>query len=233
MNQELILVLDIGTSSVRSALYDLDGNVLPETFVKNERTLTATDDGGAEIDAEEAFEQIAKAIDDVLRKYKSNKNEIAYVAASSFWHSLVGIDSKGKPTTKVFGWADTRSREYVAELRKKLNETDIHNRTGARFHSSFWPAKLLWLRKDFPKIFAKTDKWLSFSDFVMLKLCGRAVTSVSMASATGVFDIGKCNWDNSLLKFVKIKKENLRQSNQNGGNNGDNRSEVRNKIQTV
>ncbi|MEJ7848131.1 MAG: gluconokinase [Pyrinomonadaceae bacterium] len=209
MNQELILVLDIGTSSVRSALYDLEGNVLPETFVKNERTLSTTDNGGAEIDAEEAFDQIAKAIDDVLLKSKTNKNEIAYVAASSFWHSLVGIDSKGKPTTKVFGWADTRSREHVAELRKKLSETDIHNRTGARFHSSFWPAKLLWLRKDFPKIFAKTDKWLSISDFVMLKLCGNAATSVSMVSATGIFDIGKCHWDNGLLKFAKITKKNL------------------------
>ena len=209
MNQELILVLDIGTSSVRAALYDFQGNVLPETFVKNERTLNTTDDGGAEIDAGEAFEQIEKAIDDVLRKSKKNKNEITYVAASSFWHSLIGIDSKGKTTTKVFGWADTRSRKHVSELRKRFNETDVHNRTGARFHSSFWPAKMLWLRKDFPKIFAKSDKWLSFSDFVMLKLCGKAVTSVSMASATGVFDIVKCNWDNDLLEFVKIKKENL------------------------
>ena len=209
MNQELILVLDIGTSSVRSALYDLAGDVLPDSFVKNERTLTATDDGGAEIDADEAFQQVTKAVDEVLSKSKADKNAIIYVAASSFWHSLVGVDSKGRPTTKVFGWADTRSREYVAELRKKLDETAVHNRTGARFHSSFWPVKLLWLRNDFPKIFAKTDKWLSFSDFVMLKLCGNAVTSVSMASATGIFDIGKCDWDNNLLKFVKIKKENL------------------------
>ncbi len=196
---------------MRSALYDLEGNVLRETFVKNERTLTATDDGGAEIDADEAFEQVANAIDEVLRKSKTNKNEIVYVAASSFWHSLVGIDSKGTPTTKVFGWADTRSREHVAELRKTLNETVVHNRTGARFHSSFWPAKLLWLRKDSPKIFAKTDKWLSFSDFIALKFCGNALTSVSMASATGAFDIRTCNWDKDLLKFAGIEEENLPQ----------------------
>ncbi len=209
MNQPLILVLDIGTSSVRSALYDFKGDVLQKTFVKNERTLTATDDGGAEIDAEEAFEQVAKALDDVLLKSKTNKSEIEFVAASSFWHSLVGVDFNGKPTTKVFGWADTRSREHVVQLRKKLKETDVHNRTGARFHSSFWPAKLLWLRKDYPKIFAKTDKWLSFSDFVMMRLCGKPVTSVSMASATGIFDIRKCSWDKDLLKFLQIKAQNL------------------------
>ena len=205
----LILALDIGTSSVRAALYDASGNVLPETFVKNERQLAATDDGGAEIDALEAFSQIEKAIDDVLAKSKSVEGEISTVATSSFWHSLVGVDKKGKPTTRVFGWADTRSAKCVADLRKKFDEAKIHNRTGARFHSSFWTAKLLWLKQDFPKAFAETDKWLSFSDFVALKLFGEAKTSVSIASATGIFDIRLNDWDEELLKFLKIKRKNL------------------------
>ncbi len=65
---QYILALDIGTSSVRAALYNFEGNVLPETMVKNERQLTATEDGGAEIDALEGFAQIEKVIDDVLKK---------------------------------------------------------------------------------------------------------------------------------------------------------------------
>jgi gluconokinase len=207
----LILVLDIGTSSVRAALYDTKGNVLPATMVKNERQLTKTDDGGAEIDALEAFSQIEKAIDDVLKKSAKIKGEIEYVAASSFWHSLVGVDVKGKPTTKVFGWADTRSTKYVADLRKKFDETTVHNRTGARFHSSFWTAKLLWLRKDYAKIFTKTDRWLSFSDFAALKLFDNAQTSVSMASATGICDIRANDWDADLIKFLKLERENLPQ----------------------
>ena len=209
MKSSLILALDIGTSSVRAALYDALGNVLPETFVKNDRQLTATDDGGAEIDAFEAFAQIEKAIDDVLAKAENVKGEISTVAASSFWHSLVGIDKTGKPMTKIFGWADTRSREYVDILREKLDEAEVHNRTGARFHSSFWTAKLLWLRGEFPDIFKQTDKWLSFSDFVALKFFGTAKTSVSMASATGIFDVRLCDWDEKLLKFLKIKRDNL------------------------
>jgi gluconokinase len=204
-----VLAIDIGTSSVRAALYGSDANLLPETFVKNERQLTATDDGGAEIDARAALKQIETAIDDVLQKSADLKGEISAVAVSSFWHSLVGVDARGRPTTKVFGWADTRSREYVSVLRKKFDERKVHNRTGARFHSSFWTAKLLWLREDFPKVFAETAKWLSFSDFVALEFFGAAQTSVSMASATGIFDIRENVWDAELIKFLKIKKSNL------------------------
>lgn len=209
LKSSLILALDIGTSSVRAALYDFAANVLPETMVKNERQLTQTEDGGAEIDALEAFSQVEKAIDEVLKKAEKIDGEIEYVAASSFWHSLVGIDKNGNPTTKVFGWADTRSREYVSVLRENFDETETHNRTGARFHSSYWTAKLLWLRQTQSKVFQKTTKWLSFGDFVALKLFGEAKTSVSMASGTGIFDIRKCVWNEELLRFLKIKKENL------------------------
>jgi len=178
-------------------------------MVKNERQLAATEDGGAEIDADLAFVQVVAAIDDVLAKSKNVKGNITHVAASSFWHSLVGVDAKGKPTTKVFGWADTRSRDHVEKLRKKFDESEVHNRTGARFHSSFWPAKLLWLQHEFPKIFATTDRWLSLSDYVALKLFGTPATSVSMASATGIFDIRKCEWDSTFFRALKINTGKL------------------------
>lgn len=206
----LVLAIDIGTSSVRAALYDEKARVLPETMVKNERVLTATEDGGAEIDAVEAFCQVVEAVDAVLKKAKNVAGEIESVAASSFWHSLVGVDKKGSPTTKVFGWADTRSRKYVRVLRENFDESEIHNRTGAHFHSSYWTAKLLWLQTEQRKtIFKKTWKWLSFSDFVALKLFGEAVTSVSMASGTGIFDVRKCVWDARILSFLKIEKSSL------------------------
>lgn len=209
MEQPLILALDIGTSSVRAALSDAEANPIPRASVKIDRTLAATADGGSEIDADEALRQVIAAIDAVLEKTTKIKGEIEYVASCSFWHSLVGIDASGKPTTKVFGWADTRGRKHTDILRKTFDEKETHNRTGAMFHSSFWPAKLLWLRKDFPDVFAKTDKWLSFSDYVALKLFGEAATSVSMASGTGIFDIRKCDWDAKLLKFLKTTRANL------------------------
>jgi len=209
MKSSFILALDIGTSSVRAALYDFAGNVLPATMVKNERRLNVTLEGGAEIDAQEAFEQVVRAIDEVIEKAKNVAGEIEFVAASSFWHSLVGVDEKGKPTTKLFGWAENRSAKYVSILREELNEAKIHNRTGCHFHSSYWTAKLVWLRKDFSKIFAKTTRWLSFSDFTALQLFGETVTSVSMASGTGIFDIRRNLWDEELLKFLKIKLKNL------------------------
>ncbi len=201
----MILSLDIGSSSVRAAVYDADANPIPRASVKIERSFRVTPDGGFEIGTTLAVDQVVSAIDQILEKTNELKGEIAYVASCSFWHSLVGVDAKGNHTPLVLGWADTRSRAFTEVLRKRFDETQIHNRTGARFHSSFWPAKLMWLRKEFPDAFSQAARLMSFSDLLGLRFFGEMATSVSMASGTGIFDIRKCEWDAELVKFLKIK----------------------------
>ncbi len=201
--------MDIGSSSVRGALFDASGRMLAKTLVRNERRLTATRDGGAELDADKAFRQVTATIDEVLQRSENAKGEIVSIASCSFWHGLMGIAEGDNPTTPVFGWADNRSRKYVDAFRKRFDETVVHNRTGARFHSSFWPAKLLWLKKNSPDVWERTARWISFGDYVSLKLTGEILTSISMASGTGIFDIRTCEWDAELLRYLKLKRSAL------------------------
>lgn len=209
MKPPLFLALDIGTSSVRAGLYDCEANVLPDTMVKNERHLTATQDGGFEIDADEAFSQIVQAVDDVLAKCPASFENVEHTATSSFWHSILGVDKDGNPTTKVFAWAETRPAKFVQTLRDDLDENETHNRTGCRFHSMYWTAKLVWLKKERPNEFEKTEKWISFYDYVALKCFDEMKTSVSMASGTGIFDIRENVWDRELLDYLEISESNL------------------------
>jgi gluconokinase len=204
-----ILALDIGTSSVRAAVYDEQGRRIPKTFVKNERQLRTTEDGGAEIDADLALKQVVSAIRDVCRKSPGAVAQVGVVATSCFWHSLVGVDETGKALTPVYGWADTRSAKYVDELKRTFNERTVHLRTGCRFHPSYWTSKLLWLKNEKPAIFKAARCWLQFSDYLTLKLCGEALTSVSMASGTGLFDIRNFKWDAKLAAFIGIDPEKL------------------------
>lgn len=178
-------------------------------MVKNERVVRITEGGGAELDAGEAFRQVVEAIDDVFGKFGADIEKVKFAAASCFWHSLLGIGADDRPTTPVYTWAETRPVGQVQTLRDELDEAEIHNRTGCRFHSSYWTAKLLWLRRERPDLFARTDRWLSFSDYVALKLFGAAQTSVSMASGTGIFDIRRNAWDEELLEYLKITTQNL------------------------
>lgn len=203
MGKELILGLDVGSSSVRGALFDGRGRMLKRTFVKEERRLAATREGGAELDANTAFRQVVGVIDGVLERAPAG--EITHVAACTFWHSLMGLDAGGKPTTPVFGWADNRSRGHVAKLRRQLDESAIHQRTGAHFHSSFWPAKLSWLRAEHKDIWRRTACWCSLGDHLQMQFTGEAASDISIASGTGKFDLRRGIWDAQLADFLKLK----------------------------
>jgi gluconokinase len=209
LNDSLVLALDIGTSSVRAALYDSTAKRLDDTFVKNERAVNFTDEGGAELDAEAALAQVEQAIADVFAKAGNSAAKIEHVTASCFWHSLVGVDENGKALTPLLTWADTRSAKCVETLKAHFDESETHNRTGCRFHPSYWTAKLLWLHEEQPEVFAKVDQWLTFGDFFALRFFGEAATSVSQASGTGIFDVRRNDWDEEMIDFLGVRREQL------------------------
>lgn len=204
------LALDIGTSSVRAALYDAVGNQLEESYVKHERAVQTTSDGGAELETEEALAQVERAIDAVLARSSSlTAEQVELVCLSCFWHSLVGTGRDGSALTSVLTWADTRAAPLVEELRRLSDERETHRRTGCRFHASYWPAKLLWLQRERPDAFRRVVRWMSFSDLLFERLFGETETSVSMASATGLFDQHALSWDAELLRQLCLAVELL------------------------
>lgn len=203
------LALDIGTSSVRGALYDFAGREIEGTEAQLKRTLCTTSDGGAEIDAAEAIAQVERTIDATLARSAQLTARIEVVAVSCFWHSLVGVSDEGKALTPVFGWADTRAARYADELKHRLNEHQAHARTGCRFHPSYWPAKLLWLREEQPEIYRSVRRWMSFGEFLALVFFDETTTSISMASGTGMLNLRACDWDEEMLAVTGIAREQL------------------------
>jgi gluconokinase len=206
--ETIVLAFDIGTSGVRAGLFDHRGHEIEgsQASLANESSELAS---GTDVDADGLIEFAARAIDVAVARAESFVSRIDYVATSCFWHSLVGVDDQGRATTPLLGWADTRAANAARELRSKFNEKEVHPRTGARFHPSYWPAKVLWLKQERGELFDQTKRWLSFPDYLFLQLFGDANTSVSMASATGLFNQHSCEWDRELFEWLKISPEQL------------------------
>src|SRR5688572_24052454 len=140
MNSPLILALDIGTSSVRASVYDRECNLFDGITIKIEYSMKLTPDGGVEIDANEMVSMVEQAIDKAMESLADRAGDLIAVAASTFWHSLLGIDQQNRAITPIISWNDTRSRTAAATLRASLNEAKLHSRTGCRIHAAYWPA---------------------------------------------------------------------------------------------
>jgi len=201
-----ILALDVGTSSVRAIGYDAAGRPLPGADARTAWEPATSSDGGAELNPEALVVAAAAAIDRCL---EAAPGPPAAVGASVFWHSLLALDRNGRPLTGVITWADTRSAAAAARLRARLDEAMVHTRTGAPLHSTFFPAKLGWLREARPDIFARAMTWCGFAEYLLLRLTGHARASLSMASGTGLLDQLAGRWDADMLATCEIGPEQL------------------------
>jgi gluconokinase len=161
------------------------------------------------LDADESVTLVVNAIDYVLELVTPQHLNIKLISISCFWHSLIGVDADGHATTPVFTWASTQATAAARELRDSFDESSIHGRTGCRFHPSYWPAKLRWLRHDQPVTVEATRHWMSFGEFLVLQLFGETAASISMASGTGLFNQGTCEWDPELVEALEIRAETL------------------------
>ncbi len=207
-----VLALDVGTTSVRTELFDHRARDVRGTAFAAECPVRTTSDGGAEIDPEALFDLTAGLMDRSLRaatRAFGDDLAIDAVAISTFWHSVLGLDEQNRPTTPLFLWADSRARDQMPVLRAKLDERATHARTGCLLHWSYLPVKLLWIKQSRPAAYARTRRWVSFGEYLQLRVVGRAVCGVSMASGTGLFDQNAQHWDPEVLSAIDLPQDRL------------------------
>jgi gluconokinase len=121
------------------------------------------------------------------------------LAISCFWHSLVAVDERDRPLTPVLTW-----RDLAGEL-PPLGGESYHRRTGCFLHPAYWPAKIDRLKGEG----VAAARYLSFGDYLLLRLTGEARTSVSTASGTGLFDPNALAWDGETLAALGLETSQL------------------------
>jgi gluconokinase len=204
-----ILAVDVGSSSVRCSLYDARGDLVERGGEGFRHGFVATRDGGSTMDTDELCDQVFAALDEMHTRIEEGAGSVAGVGLTTFWHSVLGLDQLGHPTTPLFTWADSRAAGAARELREQLDGAAVHRRTGCVLHSSYLPAKLLWASRSYPEAFEKTERWVSPGEYLNLRLFGEAKVGSSMASGTGLFDQNRRVWDEEVLNVLPIREDQL------------------------
>lgn len=205
----LILTLDVGTSSLRTALYDRHGRAVGSLGARIAYEVQTTAEGGVELDPDTLLASAITAIDDIIEQAGALMSKVRAVATDTFWHNMIALDGAGQPLSPIYTWADTRATAAAEQLKLELDERAIHQRTGCVLHASYWPAKLRWLATARPDLMERAVSWVSVGEYLYLRFLGQSRCSVSMASGTGLLDQHRRAWDDDLLAHLPIRSEQL------------------------
>ena len=202
----LVLALDIGSTASRGALHDATGRPL-KPRAKVAHAFTTGADGTSVIDPDQVVDEITRLITDLVGV--ADGLPIAGVALDTFASSLVGVDFTGRAITPCFNYNDNRCAGEVAGLRADADEDDVQSRTGCRFHASYLPARLRWIARSQPQVWAGVTRWLSLGEYVHLRLLGSVAAGTSTAAWSGLLNRVTGQWDDQALALAGLSGRKL------------------------
>jgi len=204
-NLKRYLGIDIGTTSLKAAVFDAEGNRLGLRAV--DYTLdTDPDTGFIEFNADEYINICRRVIDELTEECGS----IDAISVDTQGETLIVTDENGKPLRPAIVWLDNRATEEAEQIKAHFGCKKVYEVTGQPEITAGWPAsKLLWIKKNEPDVWSATKKIFMLEDWVLYSLCGNFVTEPTIQSSTIYYDITKGEWWGEMLDFIGLDADKL------------------------
>jgi len=199
-----LLGIDLGSTSLKGILYDLDGNMAAGGSRKTELYHPdAEHPDWAVWEPEQIWEGTASAIHDAVARIDDPKS-IRACAVTGMGMDGVPVDAEGSILYPFISWHDPRTFPQYEWWLRHVTAAKTFSIGG----NPVWPInsamRILWMQENEPRTLARADKWLLIEDFLNFKLTGRRVTDYSMASCFALFDQRKLGWSDELVALSGI-----------------------------
>lgn len=194
-----LLGFDIGSSSVKAALVDVDTQeCLRQTFYPQvEMDVVSRHKGWAEQSPEVWWENLCHASNRLLDKVDINRSEIEAIGLSYQMHGLVLVDQDQHVLRPSIIWSDSRAVEIGESAFHGIGETKclehLLNSPG-----NFTLSKMRWVSDNEPELFARTKKFMLPGDYIAMKMTGEVTTTVGGLSEAILWDFK----ENKLADFI-------------------------------
>ncbi len=191
--------IDVGTSGVKCIIIDEGGQVIAS--VTEVYPLSIPREGWSEQDPADWWAGTQKAMKAAVENSGVDNSDIVGLGFSGQMHGLVALDKARKVLRPTILWNDQRTQEECDEIIAASGGPDgLLSYTNNTMLTGFTGGKILWVKKNEPKIFEQMDTFVMPKDYIRYLFTGVLSTEVSDASGTGLFDVKKRDWNFDLIK---------------------------------
>jgi glycerol kinase len=206
-----ILALDQGTTSSRAILFDEAG--APAAMAQREFAQHYPEPGWVEHDPKEILRSQRDVAREVFQRKRIPVKEVMAVGITNQRETTLLWDRQtGEPLHNAIVWQDRRTAALCQELRDAGAESTVRSRTGLVIDPYFSGTKLAWLLDEIPGARARAERGeLAFGTvdtWLVWQLTGNRthVTDPTNASRTMLFNIHTGDWDDELLRLLRVPR---------------------------
>ncbi len=209
MEKKYIIAFDQGTTSTRTIVFDLKGQI--KAISQKELTQHYPQSGWVEHDANDIYKDQLESFHQAIKDSKIKPEDIAAIGITNQRETTVVWDKDtGKPIYNAIVWLDKRTTKICENLKQQGLSNYIKENTGLVIDSYFSGTKIKWILDNVKGakekaqqgklLFGTIDSWLIYR-FTNGK---NHVTDHTNASRTMLYNIKELCWDKKLLKALDI-----------------------------
>lgn len=199
---KFLIGIDIGTSATKTVLFDENGAVIASA--SKEYPLYQPENGWAEQKPEDWRDAVLETLAAVVKQSGANKEDIKGIGLSGQMHGLVMLDEEGKVLRPSIIWCDQRTGAEVEEMLRLMPRERWIEITANPPLTGWTAAKILWVRKNEPELYARCRHILLPKDYIRYVLTGVFAAEVSDASGMQLMNVAKRRWSDEVLKTLDI-----------------------------
>jgi glycerol kinase len=208
---QYILALDQGTTSSRAIVFDAEG--ARRAVAQREIRQIYPQPGWVEHDPYEIWISQRDMARAALEQAGIEPEQIRAIGIANQRETTVLWDRQtGEPLYNAIVWQDRRTAAMCAELRASGAEETVRRKTGLVFDPYFSGTKVAWLLDQLPGArvraergelaFGTIDTWIAWN----FSQSRTHVTDPTNASRTMLFNIHTGDWDEELLRILRVPR---------------------------
>jgi xylulokinase len=207
MSNEVVVGIDLGTSSLKAVAVNREGQVVGQT--SSAYPTHHPHHGWDEQEPADWWRALRRALRSLRAEPEIARATIRGVGFSGQMHGAVPIGADGRPVRPAIIWSDARTIREVEAMEERVSTHDLVALTGNRANTGFTAPKIIWMRDHEPERYAKTRAFIQPKDALRLRLTDKVAGDVSDASATLLFDLRGRTWSDELCTMLGVDRSLL------------------------
>jgi len=207
--KKFIVAIDQGTTSSRAILFNTAGVPIFKSQLEFKQYFP--NNGWVEHNPEEIWKTTKKVLLKAINRSHKLQGRILTIGITNQRETTIMWDRvTGKPVYNAIVWQDRRTADFCNKFKSKKRERIINKKTGLLIDPYFSGTKIKWIIENIPKakkLLRKKQLLFGTVDtFLLWRLTNRTThaTDATNASRTMLYNITTNNWDNQILKSLKI-----------------------------
>jgi glycerol kinase len=209
-----VLAIDQGTTSSRAMVFRADLSVAG--VAQQEFPQHFPSSGWVEHDPEDIWNSTIATCRDALKKANLAAKDIAAIGITNQRETTVVWDrSTGKAIHRAIVWQDRRTANICAKLKDEGHEPTITAKTGLIVDPYFSGTKVAWILDNVPGARERAERsellFGTVDCYLLWRLTGGKVhaSDATNASRTLLFNIHEGDWDDELLRLIRVPRAML------------------------